>query len=228
MENVTDNDIFINAYLKKQEDFTVEVIRKRLEAEVKTQLLQVELQKLLAEKTSSEELLKQTLASLESVTVERDKYKDQSEKDTMLIRDLQEQLKNSSGLKTQVTSLENDIKALRDINVNNQALITELKEQLKNSSGLKTQVTSLENDIKALRDINVNNQTLITELKEQVKEYHIIKDAYETTKNNYTRVLEEFNKVTEVPVVSTKKKSKKKLPETLPESEWIDGNEIST
>ena len=190
MENVTDNDIFINAYLKKQEDFTVEVIRKRLEAEVKTQLLQVELQKVIAEKTSCDELLKQALASLESVTVERDKYKDQSEKDTILIRDLQ--------------------------------------EQLKNSSGLKAQVSSLESDIKALRDINVNNQSLITELKEQVKEYHIIKDAYETTKNNYTRVLEEFNKVTEKPLEVIKKKSKKKLPETLPESEWIDGNEIST
>ena len=44
MENLTDNDIFINIYLKKQEELTVEIIRKRLEAEVKTQLLQTELQ----------------------------------------------------------------------------------------------------------------------------------------------------------------------------------------
>ena len=201
MENLTDNDIFINIYLKKQEELTVEIIRKRLEAEVKTQLLQTELQKILAEKTSSEELLKnsaaiseellkQSLSSLESVTVERNYYKDKFEKDSVTL--------------------------------------IELKEQLKNSYGLKSQVSSLENDLKTLRDININNQTLLTELKAHAKEFNVIKAAYETTKNNYNIVLEELNKVTEKPLLPIKKKSNKKLPETLPESEWIDGNEIST
>ena len=106
--------------------------------------------------------------------------------------------------------------------------LIELKEQLKNSYGLKSQVSSLENDLKTLRDININNQTLLTELKAHAKEFNVIKAAYETTKNNYNIVLEELNKVTEKPLLPIKKKSNKKLPETLPESEWIDGNEIST
>jgi chromosome segregation ATPase len=163
MENVTDSDIFINAYLKKQEDFTVEVIRKRLEAEVKIQLLQTELQKVLAEKTSLEDMVKQSLSGLEGITLERDKYK------------------------TKVSDLE----------------------------------SKLEKDTRALRDININNQTLIDDLKVQVKSYSTLKSDYETLKNNYDRVCTELNKVSEKPV--TKKKSKKEQ-----ESEWIDGNEIST
>jgi len=163
MENVTDSDIFINAYLKKQEDFTVELIRKRLEGEVKIQLLQTELQKVLAEKTSLEDMVKQSLVGLEGITLERDNYK---------------------------------IKA----------------------SDLESK---LEKDTRALRDINVNNQALIDELKVQVKSYSSLKSDYEILKNNYDMVLAELNKISEKPV--TKKKSKKEQ-----ESEWIDGNEIST
>lgn len=163
MENITDSDIFINAYLKKQEDFTIEIIRKRLEGEVKIQLLQTELQKVLTEKTSLEDMVKQSLVGLEGITLERDKYK------------------------TKVTELE----------------------------------TKLEKDIRALRDININNQALIDELKVQVKSYSSLKSDYETLKNNYDMVCAELNKISEKPI--TKKKSKKEQ-----ESEWIDGNEIST
>ena len=191
MENVTDSDIFINAYLKRQEDFTVEIIRKRLEAEVKAQLLQLELQKVLTEKTSLEELVKQSMTGLEGITLERDRYKNK---------------------------------------------LSELE-------------TKFEKDTRALRDINIDNQTLITGLKEQVKESATLKSDYETLKNNYSKVNEELNRVNgelnrvlqeltkaneelikanekpiDKPAVINKKKSKKDLQE----SEWIDGNEIST
>lgn len=126
MENVTNSDIFINAYLKKQEDFTVEIIRKKLEAEVKVQLLQTELQKTLTEKTSLEELVKQSVTGIEALTLERDGYKTK-------LSDLQEKL-------------EKDTRALRDINIDNQALITELKDQVKDYSILKTDYETLTNN----------------------------------------------------------------------------------
>ena len=126
MENVTDSDIFINAYLKKQEDFTIELIRKRLEGEVKIQLLQTELQKVLAEKTSLEDMVKQSLVGLEGITLERDKYKNKAS-------DLE-------------SKLEKDTRALRDINVNNQTLIDELKVQVKSYSTLKSDYETLKNN----------------------------------------------------------------------------------
>jgi len=191
MENVTDSDIFINAYLKKQEDFTVELIRKKLEGEVKVQLLQTELQKVLTEKIPLEDMVKQSMTGLEGITLERDKYKNK------------------------VTELEN----------------------------------KLEKDIRALRDINVDNQTLITELKEQIKQSTTLKSDYETLKNNYNKVNEELNRVNgelnrvlqeltkaneeltkanEKPIDKPAVINKKKLKKDLQESEWIDGNEIST
>ena len=191
MENVTNSDVFINAYLKKQEDFTVELIRKRLEGEVKVQLLQTELQKVLTEKIPLEDMVKQSMTGLEGITLERDKYKNK------------------------VTELEN----------------------------------KLEKDIRALRDINVDNQTLITELKEQIKQSTTLKSDYETLKNNYNKVNEELNRVNgelnrvlqeltkaneeltkanEKPIDKPAVINKKKLKKDLQESEWIDGNEIST
>ena len=191
MENVTNSDVFINAYLKKQEDFTVELIRKKLETEVKVQLLQTELQKVLTEKIPLEDMVKQSMTGLEGITLERDKYKNK------------------------VTELEN----------------------------------KLEKDIRALRDINVDNQTLITELKEQIKQSTTLKSDYETLKNNYNKVNEELNRVngelnrvlqelTKANEELTKANekqidkpaviNKKKLKKDLQESEWIDGNEIST
>ena len=191
MENVTDSDIFINAYLKKQEDFMVELIRKKLETEVKVQLLQTELQKVLTEKIPLEDMVKQSMTGLEGITLERDKYKNK------------------------VTELEN----------------------------------KLEKDIRALRDINVDNQTLITELKEQIKQSTTLKSDYETLKNNYNKVNEELNRVNgelnrvlqeltkaneeltkanEKPIDKPAVINKKKLKKDLQESEWIDGNEIST
>jgi chromosome segregation ATPase len=191
MENVTNSDVFINAYLKKQEDFTVELIRKKLETEVKVQLLQTELQKVLTEKIPLEDMVKQSMTGLEGITLERDKYKNK------------------------VTELEN----------------------------------KLEKDIRALRDINVDNQTLITELKEQIKQSTTLKSDYETLKNNYNKVNEELNRVNgelnrvlqeltkaneeltkanEKPIDKPAVINKKKLKKDLQESEWIDGNEIST
>ena len=39
-ENITDNDLFINTYIKKQEEYSIKLIREKLELETKLQLLQ--------------------------------------------------------------------------------------------------------------------------------------------------------------------------------------------
>lgn len=131
MENITDSDIFINAYLKKQEDFTIEIIRKRLEGEVKIQLLQTELQKVLTEKTSLEDMVKQSLVGLEGITLERDNYK-------IKVSDLE-------------CKLEKDTRALREININNQTLIDDLKVQVKSYSTLKSDYETLKNNYDMIR-----------------------------------------------------------------------------
>jgi len=90
---------------------------------------------------------------------------------------------------------------------------------------------------------------LITELKEQIKQSTTLKSDYETLKNNYNKVNEELNRVNgelnrvlqeltkaneeltkanEKPIDKPAVINKKKLKKDLQESEWIDGNEIST
>ena len=146
MENITDSDIFINAYLKKQEDFTVEVIRKKLEGEVKIQLLQTELQKVLEEKNAANALVKQSLSGLEGITLERDKYKTK-------VSELE-------------TKLEKDTRALREININNQTLIDDLKVQVKSYSTLKSDYETLKNNYDMVRaELNKVSEKPVTKKK---------------------------------------------------------------
>ena len=74
-ENVTDSDIFINTYIKKQEDFTIKLIREKLELDTKLQLVQTALIEKINEKNNTDELFKQSINSVQSLTIECDNLK---------------------------------------------------------------------------------------------------------------------------------------------------------
>jgi predicted RNase H-like nuclease (RuvC/YqgF family) len=97
-ENVTDSDIFINTYIKKQEDFTVKLMRERLELETKLQLVQTALIEKINEKNNTDELLKQSVNGVQALTIERDNLKkelDSITEKTEAFRNKCEQLTNS-------------------------------------------------------------------------------------------------------------------------------------
>ena len=72
MENITDSDIFINTYIKKQEDFVVKLIREKLELETKLQLLEAALIEKINEKNNVDSLLTQSVNGVQTLTIERD------------------------------------------------------------------------------------------------------------------------------------------------------------
>ncbi len=74
-ENITDNDLFINTYIKKQEDYTIKLIREKLELETKLQLLQNAYIEKSNEKVRIDELLNQSVTSITALTGERDELK---------------------------------------------------------------------------------------------------------------------------------------------------------
>jgi len=97
-ENVTDSDVFINTYIKKQEDFTVKLMREKLELETKLQLVQTALIEKINEKNNVDELLKQSVNGVQALTIERDNLKKELDSITEkreVFRNKCEQLTNS-------------------------------------------------------------------------------------------------------------------------------------
>jgi uncharacterized phage infection (PIP) family protein YhgE len=79
-DNSTDNDTLINLYLKNQEEFSIELMRRMLESTAKHQLKEltiVELKKSLetirVTEVQAQELLQQSITGLTEVTRERDR-----------------------------------------------------------------------------------------------------------------------------------------------------------
>jgi len=74
-ENITDNDLFINTYIKKQEEYSIKLIREKLELETKLQLLQTAYVEKSNEKIRTDELLNQSVTSITALTSDRDELK---------------------------------------------------------------------------------------------------------------------------------------------------------
>ena len=74
-ENITDKDLFINTYIKKQEEYSIKLIREKLELETKLQLLQTAYVEKSNEKIRIDELLNQSVTSITALTSERDELK---------------------------------------------------------------------------------------------------------------------------------------------------------
>jgi len=152
-ENTTDNDIFINTYLRKQEEFSTELIRKRLELEVKLQFIQVALNektnlidKLTLEKNTIDDMLKQAITGIEALKLEKDNL--------------------NSKLDTTITEYENKIRALREINISQQSNTRELHD-------LKTELTKYKNDNEILKSnyetVKKSFENLNIQLQEKVE-----------------------------------------------------------
>jgi predicted RNase H-like nuclease (RuvC/YqgF family) len=123
-ENVTDSDVFINTYIKKQEDFIVKMIREKLELETKLQLVQTALIEKINEKNNVDELLKQSVNGVQTLTIERDNLKkeiDSSTERSEAFRKKCEQLTNSlveeQNKTRELTIIKNDYDTLK-INYN--------------------------------------------------------------------------------------------------------------
>ena len=86
-DNTTDSDAFINAYLRKQEEFGTEQIRKRLELEVKLALLELKYNEKQKECWEAQTALNQAIVGLKAATVERDDLKDELSKVLMSLSD---------------------------------------------------------------------------------------------------------------------------------------------
>lgn len=135
-ENVTDSDLFINTYIKKQEDFTVKLMRERLELETKLQLLQTALVEKINEKNAVDELLKQSVNGVQSLTLERDSLKkelDSVTEKSEALRNKCEQLTNSlvneQNNSRELTKVKNDYDTLK----NNYDLVKKANEELNSS-----------------------------------------------------------------------------------------------
>lgn len=153
-DNVTDNDDFINTYVRKQEEFNIEIIRRKLELSVRLQLLQSEISKTIAEKNHSEELLKQSISGLSVVTAERDALKAQI--DTL-------ENSNSSTInkmKTDNATLNDkhnqELKKLREDNEEKVRLIRDnvssLTEKLKQTEHYESEINRLTSDNTTLKN----------------------------------------------------------------------------
>lgn len=135
-ENVTDSDVFINTYIKKQEDFSVKLMREKLELETKLQLLQTALVEKINEKNTVDELLKQSVNGVQSLTLERDNLKKELDSVTErseALRNKCEQLTNSlvneQNNSRELTKVKNDYDTLK----NNYDLVKKANEELNSS-----------------------------------------------------------------------------------------------
>ena len=118
-ENVTDSDIFINTYIKKQEEFTVKLVREKLELETKLQLVQNALVEKINEKNNLDELLKQSVTGVQSLTIERDSLK----KEVEAISERSEAFKNKcEQLNTSLAEEQNKTRELTRIKTDYETL----------------------------------------------------------------------------------------------------------
>lgn len=132
-ENVTDSDIFINTYIKKQEEFTVKLVREKLELETKLQLVQNALVEKINEKNNVDELLKQSVNGVQALTIERDNLKKDIESITEksdAFRNKCEQLTNSLVEEQNKTRELNRVKNDYDTLKNNYDLVKNSHEIL--------------------------------------------------------------------------------------------------
>ena len=142
-ENVTDSDIFINTYIKKQEEFTVKLVREKLELETKLQLVQNALVEKINEKNNLDELLKQSVTGVQSLTIERDSLKKEVEaisERSEAFRNKCEQLNTSlaeeqnktrelTRIKTDYETLRNNYELVKNSHETLQAKLDELQAE---------------------------------------------------------------------------------------------------
>lgn len=142
-ENITDSDIFINTYIKKQEEFTVKLVREKLELETRLQLVQNALVEKINEKNNVDELLKQSVTGVQSLTIERDSLKKEVEaisERSEAFRNKCEQLNTSlaeeqnktrelTRIKTDYETLRNNYELVKNSHETLQAKLDELQAE---------------------------------------------------------------------------------------------------
>ena len=121
-DNTTDSDVFINTYLRKQEEFGTEQIRKRLELEVRFAILEQAYKEKQKECNEAQTALSQAITGLQAVTVERDDLKEELSRVLMSLSEA-----NST-------------------NINNVYKINQLEDKLKEAEALKVDLDIVRNN----------------------------------------------------------------------------------
>lgn len=140
-ENTTDDDAFINAYLRKQEEFGTEQIRKRLELEVRMSFLEQAYKEKLKECAEAQNALSQAVVGLQAATIERDKAKDELDRALASLSD-------SAG---KVNESVYEINALKDKLKAAEALRVDLDVVRNNYSIVLKQLEEAQQEVQSLR-----------------------------------------------------------------------------
>jgi chromosome segregation ATPase len=225
-----DNDFFVETYIKKQESLFLEQMRRLLQADTKSTVLEIALNERNATVAELEEQLRQlntaisqAVNGLQSITNERDTLKkklDEAEGKVDYLTEFQNKyrtVENELANKTLLAEkLNNELQSY-------QKNVDQLKENhQKNVDQLKENYDKINGAYKTVENELANKSVITEKLSNKVETYQKSMDQMKENYDKLNGALEEANG--KLSKLSNIKNNKKKL--TPANSEWTDGNQV--
>jgi DNA repair exonuclease SbcCD ATPase subunit len=238
-----DNDFFVETYIKKQETLFLEQMRRLLQADTKSTVLEIALNERNATVAELEEQLRQlntaisqAVNGLQSITNERDTLKkklDEAEGKVDYLTEFQNKyrtVENELANKTLLAEkLNNELQSYQknvdQLKENHQKNVDQLKENYsKNFDELKENYDKINGAYKTVENELANKSVITEKLSNKVETYQKSMDQMKENYDKLNGALEEANG--KLSKLSNIKNNKKKLTPTNSNSEWTDGNQV--
>jgi len=214
-----DNDFFVETYIKKQETLFLEQMRRLLQADTKSTVLEIALNERNATVGELEEQVRQlntaisqAVNGLQSITNDRDV--------------LQKKLTEAEERIEYLTEFYNKYKIVENELASKTVIVDKLSNQLqtyqKDMDQLKENYNKVNDVYKTVENELANKSVIAEKLSTKVETYQKDMDQIKENYNKVNSALEEAN--SKLSKLSNIKNSKKKLTPT--NSEWTDGNQV--
>jgi chromosome segregation ATPase len=214
-----DNDFFVETYIKKQESLFLEQMRRLLQADTKSTVLELALNERNATVSELEEQVRQlntaisqAVNGLQSITIERDTLKKK-------LLEAEERIEYLTDIQNKYKIVENEL-------ANKSVIVDKLSNQLqtyqKDMDQLKENYNKVNDVYKTVENELANKSVIAEKLSTKVETYQKDMDQIKENYNKVSDALEEANG--KLSKLSNIKNNKKKLTPT--NSEWTDGNQV--
>jgi chromosome segregation ATPase len=214
-----DNDFFVETYIKKQETLFLEQMRRLLQADTKSTVLEIALNERNATVCELEEQVRQlntaisqAVNGLQSITNDRDVLQKK-------LTEAEERIEYLIEFYNKYKIVENEL-ASKTVTVDK--LSNQLQTYQKDMDQLKENYNKVNDVYKTVENELANKSVIAEKLSTKVETYQKDMDQIKENYNKVNGALEEAN--SKLSKLSNIKNSKKKLTPT--NSEWTDGNQV--
>jgi DNA repair exonuclease SbcCD ATPase subunit len=214
-----DNDFFVETYIKKQESLFLEQMRRLLQADTKSTVLEIALNERNATVSELEEQVRQlntaisqAVNGLQSITIERDTLKKK-------LLEAEERIEYLTDFQNKYKIVENEL-------ANKSVIVDKLSNQLQtyqqDMDHIRNNYNKVNDVYKTVENELANKSVIVEKLSTKVETYQKDMDQIKENYNKVSDALEEANG--KLSKLSNIKNNKKKLTPT--NSEWTDGNQV--